>query len=96
MKFFKRKSKNAGLPEAKVLRRYREEYSNKIILRENQKTLDWVNKKLAPYLTALAKSGADSYDIRDFQNYDRTLVIATLKSKGYEVDEFGETITIYW
>ena len=96
MKFFKRKSKNTGLPEAKVLKRYREEYANKITLRENQKTLDWVNKKLAPYLTALAKSGANSYEIRNFQDYDRALVIATLKSKGYDVDEFEETITIYW
>ena len=96
MKLFKRKSKKATFPEAKVLRNCVNIHQIKTQEKSDRETLKWLNERLAPYLIAMAKAGASSYDIRDFKGYDRDLVIRTLKSKGYDIDEFGETITIYW
>lgn len=96
MKFFKKKSKKTTLPEAKVLNTYANAFYCKQKEQSDRETLKWVNERLAPYLISMAKSGVRAYDIRDFKGYDRDLVIRTLKSKGYDVDEFGETITIYW
>ena len=98
MKLFKRKSKkNTGLLHATTLKAYRNDYLNKAVEKEKARTTNWVDTKLAPYLTALAKAGGSGHDCTIPDDIDRNEVMKILSSKGYTVDYFGDnSISIYW
>ena len=98
MKLFKRKSKkNTGLLHATTLKAFRNDYLNKAVEKEKARTINWIDTKLAPYLTALAKAGANGHDCIIPDDIDKDEVVRTLLSKGYTVDYFGSnSISIYW
>ena len=98
MKLFKKNSKqNRGLPHATTLKAFRNDYLNKSVEKEKARATNWVDTKLAPYLTALAKSGASGHDCTIPDDIDKNEVIKMLSSKGYTVDYFGDnSISIYW
>ncbi len=98
MKLFKKNSKkNTGLLHATTLRAYTDQFKAKAEYAHRQKSIDWVEKKLSPYLTTLAKAGADAHECIIPDDIDREVVIPMLRAKDYVVDYFGENkISIYW
>ena len=99
MKLFKKKVKKteSALLDATTLKAYREDYLNKVKEREKAHTKNWVETKLAPYITTLAKAGANGHDCVIPDDVDKDEVIKMLSSKGYTVDYFGgNSISIYW
>lgn len=98
MKLFKKNSKkNTGLLHATTLKAYRDDYLNKALEKEKAHTKNWVETKLAPYITTLAKAGANGHDCIIPDDIDKDEVIKMLSSKNYTVDYFGDnSISIYW
>lgn len=99
MKLFKKKVKKteSALLDATTLKAYREDYLNKVEEREKARTKNWVETKLAPYITTLAKAGSNGHDCLIPDDVDKDEVIKMLKSKNYTVDYFGDnSISIYW
>ena len=99
MKLFKKKVKKteSALLDATTLKAYREDYLNKVEEREKARTKNWVETKLAPYITTLAKAGANGHDCLIPDDVDKDEVVKMLKSKNYTVDYFGDySISIYW
>lgn len=99
MKLFKKKVKKteSTLLDATTLKAYREDYLNKVKEREKARTKNWVETKLAPYITTLAKAGANGHDCLIPDDVDKDEVVKMLKSKNYTVDYFGgNSISIYW
>ena len=99
MKLFKKKTKKteSGLLHATTLKAYRDDYLNKVEEREKTRTRNWVETKLAPYITTLAKAGANAHDCLIPDDVNKDEVVKMLKDKGYTVDYFGgNSISIYW
>lgn len=99
MKLFKKKAKKieSGLLDAITLKAYRDDYLHRVEEREKTRTKNWVENKLAPYITTLAKAGANAHDCLIPDDVDKDEVTKMLKDKGYTVDYFGgNLISIYW
>ena len=99
MKLFKKKAKKteSALLDATTLKAYRDDYQHKVEEKNKQRTVNWVETKLAPTITTLAKAGANAHDCLIPDDVDKDEVVKMLKSKNYTVDYFGgNSISIYW
>lgn len=99
-KIFKKKSKSEnvkGLCPANTVRAEVEKYGMLEEARIKERTINYLEEKVAPSIRSYAQLGLSNLTIEFVpDNLNRKLLIAILKDKGYIVDEFGEKIEIYW
>lgn len=93
---FKRKTENMTLGSAKEMRAITDKYFVDEIERTKNKTINYINEKISPDIACLARCGMSNLSVQLSPAYNKELFISILKKKGYTVDDFGETIEIYW
>ena len=94
-KIFKRNSEMT-LASAKEMRAITDKYFVDEIERTENKTKAYINEKISPEIACYARCGMSNLSVQLSPAYNRDLFISILKKKGYTVDDFGETIEIYW
>lgn len=95
-KIFKRNSEKMTLGSAKEMRAITDKYFVDEIERTKDKTKAYINEKISPEIACCARCGMPNLSVQLSPAYNKELFISILKKKGYTVDDFGETIEIYW
>ena len=84
------------LGSAKEMRAITDKYFVDEIARTKDKTIAYINEKISPEIACYARCGMSNLSVKLSSAYNKELFISILKKKGYTVDDFGETIEIYW
>jgi hypothetical protein len=84
------------LAPAKEMRAITDKYFVDEIERTKSKTTAYINEKISPEIACYARCGMSNLSVQLSPTYNKELFISILKKKGYTVDDFGETIEIYW
>ena len=96
MKNIFKRNTEMTLGSAKEMRAITDKYFVDEIERTKNKTKAYINEKISPEIAGYARCGMSNLSVQLSPAYNRELFISILKKKGYTVDDFGETIEIYW
>lgn len=96
MKNIFKRNTEMTLASAKEMRAITDKYFVDEIERTKDKTKAYINEKISPEIACYARCGMSNLSVQLSPAYNRDLFISILKKKGYTVDDFGETIEIYW
>ena len=96
MKNIFKRNKEMTLASATEMRAITDKYFVDEIERTKNKTKAYINEKISPGIACYARCGMSNLSVQLSPAYNRDLFISILKKKGYTVDDFGETIEIYW
>ena len=96
MKNIFKRNTEMTLASAKEMRAITDKYFVDEIERTKNKTKAYINEKISPEIACCARCGMSNLSVQLSPAYDKELFISILKKKGYTVDDFGETIEIYW
>lgn len=96
MKNIFKRNTEMTLGSAKEMRAITDKYFVDEIEKTKNKTKAYINEKISPEIAGYARCGMSNLSVQLSPAYNRELFISILKKKGYTVDDFGETIEIYW
>ena len=96
MKNIFKRNKEMTLASATEMRAITDKYFVDEIERTKNKTKAYINEKISPEIACYARCGMSNLSVQLSPAYDKELFISILKKKKYTVDDFGETIEIYW
>lgn len=96
MKNIFKRNKEMTLASATEMRAITDKYFVDEIERTKDKTKAYINEKISPEIACYTRCGMSNLSVQLSPAYNRDLFISILKKKGYTVDDFGETIEIYW